>query len=72
MSKTKKMNEKEKIKVIVGILLEYESTLSDGYEYYSGALDGRFESQISNEMVIKRIEKHLSKIAKEILLRVRK
>ena len=64
------MEEKEKLKVIVDILLKHESTLSDGYEYYSGALDGRFESQISNEMVIKRVKKHLSKIAKEILSKV--
>ena len=65
------MSKKEdKVKSIVSILLKHESTLSDGYEYYCGALDGRFESQISNEMVIKRVKKHLSKIAKEILSKV--
>ena len=65
------MSKKEdKVKSIVSILLKHESTLSDGYQYYSGALKGCFESQISNEMVIKRVKKHLSKIAKEILSKV--
>jgi len=57
------MNEKEKIKVIVDVLLEHEETLSDGYQYYCGALDGRDE-------VNKRVEEHLSKIAKEMLSKV--
>ena len=57
------MEKKEKIKVIVDILLKHERTLSDGYEYYSGALDGR-------KGVTERVEKYLSKIAKEILSKI--
>ena len=29
------MNNQEKINLIVGILLSYQSKLSDGYEYYT-------------------------------------
>jgi len=62
--------EEDKVKSIVSILLEHEETLSDGYEYYCGAFNGCFESQMSNKEVRERVEEHLSKIAKEILSKV--